>query len=122
MPTSAAASAPNACDSAVRCGTAVIGIQIAIGAPISEPSTMPISTHCDADVEHQSVPMTASAMPISPASTPWRAVRGWLSHLSERMNSAAATRYETHVEHGRAVDRRVDRFDGGQQTEGCERR
>ena len=44
MPTSAAASAPNACDSAVRCGTAVIGIQIAIGAPISEPITMPIST------------------------------------------------------------------------------
>ena len=33
-----------ACDSAVRCGTAVIGIQTAIGAPISEPSTSPINT------------------------------------------------------------------------------
>src|SRR5882672_4502739 len=33
-------------------------------------------------------------MPISPARTPRRAVFGWLSHLSERMKSAAATRYE----------------------------
>jgi hypothetical protein len=44
VPTRAAAKAPNACDSAVRCGTAVIGIQMAIGAPISEPITMPTST------------------------------------------------------------------------------
>ena len=42
---SAAASAPNAWDNAVRCGTAVIGIQMAIGAPISEPITMPTNTH-----------------------------------------------------------------------------
>src|SRR6476646_4027875 len=34
-------------------------------------------------------------MPISPARTPRRAVRGWLSHLSERINNAAATRYES---------------------------
>ena len=117
MPTSAAASAPNACDSAVRCGTAVIGIQMAIGAPISEPSTMPISTHCQPTWNISSVPMTASAMPISPASTPRRAVRGWLSHLSERMNSAAATRYDAHVRvRIRRVDaaRLVDRC--GQQT------
>src|SRR5690348_11313508 len=39
--------------------------------------------------------MMAITMPISPARTPRRAVRGWLSHLSERMNSAAATRYES---------------------------
>jgi hypothetical protein len=37
-----------------------------------------------------SVPTTASAMPISPANTPCRAVRGWLSHFSDKMNSAAA--------------------------------
>ena len=36
----------------------------------------------------------ATTMPISPARTPLRAVRGWLSHFSERMNSAAATRYD----------------------------
>src|SRR6478752_3081758 len=35
----------------------------------------------------------ASAMPISPARTPRRAVRGWLNHFSERMNRAAATKY-----------------------------
>src|ERR1700742_4106966 len=41
-----------------------------------------------------SVPTIASAIPISPARTPLRAVRGWLSHFSERMNSAAAIRHE----------------------------
>jgi hypothetical protein len=40
-PTSVAASAPNMCEMAVRCGTAVMGIQIAIGAPISEPRMRP---------------------------------------------------------------------------------
>src|SRR5215212_729886 len=40
-----------------------------------------------------SVPRMASAMPISPARTPRRAVRGWLNHLSDRINRAAATRY-----------------------------
>src|SRR5690242_6959415 len=37
--------------------------------------------------------MMASAMPISPARTPFRAVRGWLNHLSERIKRAAAIRY-----------------------------
>src|SRR5262245_48839311 len=41
-----------------------------------------------------SVPTTARAMPISPARTPRRAVFGWLSHVSDKMKSAAATRYE----------------------------
>src|SRR5215213_8911944 len=44
-----------------------------------------------------SVPMTASAMPISPASTPRRAVRGCLSHFRESTNSAPATRYAPHT-------------------------
>src|SRR4051812_2576468 len=41
-----------------------------------------------------SVPTMASAMPISPARTPFLAVRGWLSHFSDKMNRAAATRHE----------------------------
>src|SRR5436305_4087038 len=41
MPFNEAASAPKECESAVRWGTAVIGIQIAIGTPISVPSTSP---------------------------------------------------------------------------------
>ena len=41
MPTSVAASAPKACEMAVRCGMAVIGIQIEIAAPMPEPSTSP---------------------------------------------------------------------------------
>ncbi len=40
-PTSAAANAPNACDSAVRCGIAVIGTQYAIAPPTSPPTTSP---------------------------------------------------------------------------------
>src|SRR3954453_2861170 len=41
-----------------------------------------------------SVPTMASAIPISPARTPLRAVRGWLNHFSDKMNRAAATRHE----------------------------
>src|SRR5215212_3600596 len=40
-----------------------------------------------------SVPTIASAIPISPARTPRRAVRGWLNHFSDKINRAAATRY-----------------------------
>ena len=54
--------------------------------------------------------MMASAMPISPASTPRRAVRGWLSHLSERMNSAAATRYVALPSQESATSRRRRRL------------
>ena len=45
MPTSAAASAPKACESAVRCGMAVIGIQMDIAEPMSEPTTRPAKIH-----------------------------------------------------------------------------
>ncbi len=41
MPTSVAANAPNACEMAVRWGTAVIGIQMEIAAPMAEPITSP---------------------------------------------------------------------------------
>src|SRR6476660_1903243 len=40
-----------------------------------------------------SVPTMASAIPISPARTPRRAVRGWLNHFSDKINRAAATRH-----------------------------
>jgi hypothetical protein len=39
-----------------------------------------------------SVPMIAADMPPTPAATPRRAVRGSLSHRSDRMKSAAAAR------------------------------
>ena len=41
----AAARAPQACEKAVRCGTAVMGIQIASGAPMRAPSTSPTTIH-----------------------------------------------------------------------------
>ena len=45
MPTSAAAIAPKACESAVRCGIAVIGTQMAKAAPTSEPRIRPAMIH-----------------------------------------------------------------------------
>src|SRR4051794_4941466 len=41
----------------------------------------------------RSVPTMASTIPISPARTPCRAVRGWLNHFRDKINSAAATMY-----------------------------
>ena len=41
MPTKAAANAPNACDSAVRCGIAVIGTHTPMAAPKVEPNKSP---------------------------------------------------------------------------------
>ena len=44
-PTSAAARPPNACESAVRCGIAVIGTQRPIATPIVEPTRRPTMIH-----------------------------------------------------------------------------
>ena len=44
-PTRAAAKAPKACESAVRSGMAVIGIQIDMAAPIDPPIRRPIQIH-----------------------------------------------------------------------------
>ena len=44
-PTSAAARPPNACESAVRCGIAVIGTQTPSQTPIVEPTRSPTMTH-----------------------------------------------------------------------------
>ncbi len=45
MPTSTAARAPKACDMAIRCGMAVMGMKMAIAPPISEPMMKPATIH-----------------------------------------------------------------------------
>ena len=45
MPTRAAARPPKQCESAIRSGILVIGIQIDIAAPISEPMIRPTTIH-----------------------------------------------------------------------------
>ena len=42
QPTSTAASAPNECESAIRCGIAVIGMKTAMSVPITEPTAAPM--------------------------------------------------------------------------------
>ncbi len=44
-PTSVAATAPNMCEIAIRCGIAVIGTYTPSGYPMSEPSTSPAMIH-----------------------------------------------------------------------------
>ena len=75
-PTSPAASPPNACDSAVRCGTAVSGTRDS-GTPTTNPAAMaariqPWCTICGCT----QVASTATAIPSTPAYTPRRAVFG----------------------------------------------
>ncbi len=92
VPTSPAARPPKACDSAVRCGTAVSGTHDS-GTPITMPTSAAIAIHEKLTISGaKSVPMIARAMPPTPAATPRRAVFGWLSQRSERMKSAAAAR------------------------------
>ena len=92
MPTNAAASAPKACDNAVNCGTDVIGIKYASGAPTAVPITIAIRIHSILTAPvRSSVPMIASSMPNSPAKTPRRAVTGELNHLIARTTHSAAT-------------------------------
>ncbi len=92
VPTRPAARPPNACDSAVRCGTAVSGTW-ASGMPIAVPTMSARTIHLKLTMSGWSaVPTIASVMPRTPASTPLRAVFGVLSHRSEKMNSAAAVR------------------------------
>ena len=93
VPTRPAARPPNACDSAVRCGTAVSGTHDS-GTPIAVPTTK----RDDDPLVVDDLGMRAAcrrspaAMPATPAATPRRAVFGSLSQRSERMKSAAAAR------------------------------
>ena len=93
VPTSAAASAPKACERAVRWGTAVIGIRYARGMPATMPmaKATAIQLYVCTSVPQQGVDDASDAMPSSPANTPRRAVAGEFIHSSERMNRAAAT-------------------------------
>ena len=92
VPTSPAARPPNACEIAVRCGTAVSGTRES-GTPTSVPATTAIAIHWKPTISGwSSVPKIASAMPATPATTPRRAVLGRESQRSEKMNSAAAAR------------------------------
>ena len=93
MPTRAAASAPNACESAVRCGIAVMGTQIAIqraddGAE-GESGDDPVVGD---DVLCISVPMMAASMPASARNMPRRAVSGCDMPLSAKMKRMEASR------------------------------
>ncbi len=90
MPISDAASAPKAWLMAVRCGTAVICTRPS-GMPMIAPTTSAIRIHWNwTSSGLKKVVSTAIAAPISPASTPRRAVAGELSHFSDRMKSAMA--------------------------------
>ena len=90
VPTSPAARPPNACDSAVRCGTAVSGTRES-GTPTMNPATMAstIQPWCTISGWTQVAP-TATSIAVTPAITPRRAVLGSFIQWSEKMNSAVA--------------------------------
>ena len=93
VPTRPAARPPNACDSAVRCGTAVSATRDSgmPGAACRPPARAAIHLYSTISGA-SSVPTIAAVMPPTPAATPRRAVRGWFSHRSERMKRTAATK------------------------------
>ena len=92
VPTSPAASPPNECDSAVRCGTAVSGTQES-GTPMTVPITKAMPIHLKVMISWCSrVPRMAAVIAKAPATTPRRAVLGELSHFSEKTNNAVAAR------------------------------
>jgi hypothetical protein len=92
-PTSPAASPPNACDSAVRWGTAVSGTRES-GMPTANPAITATTIHrwCTTSGLAQ-VASTARVMPTTPAYTPRRAVAGVFIQWSAKTKSAVATRY-----------------------------
>ena len=93
QPTSTAARAPNECESAIRCGIAVIGMKMAISAPMVEPTAPPIRMYVQVSTwVYSSVPTTARAMPISARNMPRRAVAGELSARRPSTNRTAAAR------------------------------
>ncbi len=78
---------------AVRCGMAVIGIQIEIAAPMPEPMISPIMIQTNVTIcSLSSVPIIATSMPIAANCMPWRALSGEVSPLSPRMNRTLADR------------------------------
>ncbi len=92
MPTRPAASPPKACDSAVRCGTAVSGTHES-GTPTATPTTAAPAIQPQFTIPGvSSVPTTASAIAATPAKTPLRAVRGAFIQWRAKTKSAAEAR------------------------------
>ena len=90
VPTRPAASPPNACESAVRCGTAVSGT-CASGTPTTKPAMMATRMMpWPVTVGSAQVARMASDMPATPARTPLRAVFGSFIQWSAKMKSAVA--------------------------------
>jgi len=93
MPTKAAANAPNACDSAVRCGIAVMGTHTPMAAPRVEPSKSPTMIQVYETISKcMSVPMMAISMPNSAMCIPRLAVSGWLKPFKPKMKRTEASR------------------------------
>ena len=94
MPTNPAAKPPKACESAVRCGTAVSGT-FDSGTPINPPTITATAIHGKLETATAglaSVPPIPSTMAQTPAHTARRAVCGEFIHLSEKMKKTPATR------------------------------
>jgi len=69
------------------------GMKIASAAPIADPTSTAIAIHRMSTIwAWISVPVTAAAIPTSPALIPLRAVVGWVSHLSARTKPTLAIR------------------------------
>ena len=78
---------------AIRWGIAVIGMKIAIAAPITEPMVTPTKIHWNWTISlRSSVPTMASNMPTSASISPRRAVSGELNPLRPKMKRTAAGR------------------------------
>ncbi len=95
VPTRPAARPPNACESAVRWGTAVSGTRES-GIPTAKPRTIAptIQPWCRISGWIH-VASTATLMPVTPAITPRRAVLGSFIQYSAKMNSAVARTAES---------------------------
>jgi len=95
VPTRPAARPPNACDSAVRCGTAVRGTRDS-GTPTMNPTAMaPTIQPLWMISGWIHVASTATVIPTTPATTPRRAVLGSFIQYKAKMNSAVARTAES---------------------------
>jgi len=97
MPTSVAATAPAACDSATHCGIAVIGTEMKSGRPITTPMNPPTTSPATIQSKRtisawSSVPTMASSMPNAACAMPARAFSGPLRPRNPRMKKTELVR------------------------------